>query len=487
MREPADWTIPLGTWQGIPLRLHSLFLLFCGGALYLAQLGKLLVESRDGTAGTAGVAAGDGVANAATAASAATAANAATAAATTAANAATAAATTAADAVTAANAATAAATDAATSVGTAMAGAAGSENLVWLTAVGLLILYLSLLAHEFCHWWVARRYGVEAPLLLIGPLGGMTEWESRDDPKAEIMTHVAGPLANLAIALIPCLATLRWCDPTIAISGLLDPLQPEGLPLGNRLSLGTLAGLAFWINWTLFVVNLFPAFPFDGGRILRASVRLTRPQVGTEIAEFLVARLARLAAFGLAVTALFVLDEPSTAPVAPWFALSVLAGTVLFTGLSHERRARSAIAAAPWLANLQSGPPRPALRTRAPEDREVPSDEFVESDMEPWSDDDDPYGTTREADRDRDRDRDREKDRDRDRDRDRERSREREREREIARIDDPARRREHEDERRVDEILAKLHEVGLEKLTPEERGILERASARYRQRSPRPQ
>jgi Zn-dependent protease len=384
MREPADWTIPLGTWQGIPLRLHSLFLLFGGGALYLAQLAKLVSEARHGAA-------------------------------------------------------------------------AASDNLVWLTAVGLLILYLSLLAHEFCHWWVARRFGVDAPMLLIGPLGGLTEWESRDDPKAEIMTHAAGPLANLAIALIPCLATLRWCDPTIAISGLLDPLQPDGLPLGSRLSVGTLAGLAFWINWTLFVINLFPAFPFDGGRILRASVRLTRPQVGSEIAEFLVARLARLAAFGLAVTAVFVLDEPATTPVAPWFALSVLAGTVLFTGLSHERRARSAIAAAPWLATLHASPPRPALRTRAAEDREIPSDEFLESDGEPWVDDDELRTTVRET------------------------------EREIARLDDPSRRREQDDERRVDEILAKLHEVGLEKLTLEERGILERASARYRQRSTRPQ
>jgi len=381
MREPADWTIPLGTWQGLPLRLHSLFLLFGAVVLYLAQLGT---QPR-----LAAVSAGAG------------------------------------------------------------------SGLVWLAAVGLLILYLSLLAHEFCHWWMARRFGVEAPMLLIGPFGGLTEWESRDDPKAEIITHAAGPLANLAIALIPCLATLRWCDPSIAISGLLDPLQPEGLPLDERLSLATMAGLAFWINWTLFVLNLFPAFPFDGGRILRASVRLTRPQIGTEIADFLVARLARLAAFGLAVTAFFVRNDPTLSPVAPWFALSVLAGTVLFTGLSHERRARAAIAAAPWLATLQTRPPRPALRTRVAEDREVPSEEFVESEHEPWRDESEPLATSRDLDLD------------------------------IGRVDEPVRGREQDDERRVDEILAKLHEVGLERLTLEERGILERASARYRQRSAR--
>lgn len=382
MREPADWTIPLGNWQGLPLRLHSLFLLFCGAVLYLAQLGTVL----RGTVPTSPIAGG---------------------------------------------------------------------SLVWLAAVGLLILYLSLLAHELSHWWVARRFGVDAPVLLIGPLGGLTEWESRDDPKAEIITHAAGPLANLAIALIPCLATLRWCDSSIAISGLLDPLQPEGLPLGERLSLATLAGLAFWINWTLFVINLFPAFPFDGGRILRASVRLTRPQIGTEIAEFLVARLARLAAFGLAVTAIFVRDEPTLSPIAPWFALSILAGTVLFTGLSHERRARAAIAAAPWLATLQTRPSRTVSRTRAAEDREVPSDQFIESGHEPWAEEDESLATAGDL------------------------------ELNLARVDDPGRGREPDDERRVDEILAKLHEVGLDKLTLEERGILERASARYRQRSTR--
>ena len=382
MREPADWTIPLGTWQGLPLRLHSLFLLFAAGVLYLAQLGTVIANA--GATRT--------VANA---------------------------------------------------------------NLVWLAAVGLLILYLSLLAHEFSHWWMARRLGVEAPMLLIGPFGGMTEWESRHDPKAEIMAHAAGPLANLAIALIPCLATLRWCDPSIAISGLLDPLQPEGLPLDERLSLATLAGLAFWINWTLFVINLFPAFPFDGGRILRASVRLTRPQIGTEIANYLVARLAFLASFGLATTAFFVRNEPTLSPIAPWFALSVLAGTVLFTGLSYQRRARAAIAAAPWLATLQTRPPRPMLRTRVAEDREVPSDEFIESRGEAWPAEDEPLDGSEVA------------------------------ELNASHDAEPARGRDQDDERRVDEILAKLHEVGLERLTVEERGILERASARYRQRSTR--
>lgn len=357
MREQVDWTIPLGTWQGMPLRLHAHFLLFSAAVLYMAQVAG---QSSTGQVDT---------------------------------------------------------------------------GLLWLAAASLLILYLSLLAHELGHWWMASRYGGRAPALVIGPLGGLSEWETNEDPRSEILMHAAGPVVNLLIALIPCYGVLRWLDPTIAISGLLDPLQPEGLPVGGGLSWAAVAGLAFWINWTLFVVNLFPAYPFDGGRILRATVRLSRPQLGRELAGLLVARLSRLAAFGLAVTAWFVRNEPLEGPVAPWFALAVMAGIVLFCGLQYERHAMAQITATPWLAALAPSVALPAARRRKVDESEIESEEFIESFEDDWED------------------------------------RRKERDREL------------EEERRVDEILARLHKVGLDNLTPDERALLERVSARYRSRS----
>lgn len=357
MREQVDWTIPLGTWHGMPLRLHANFLLFAVAVLYVAQL-----SSRD---------------------------------------------------------------------------AAGQvdTSFVLLAAASLLVLYLSLLAHELSHWWMASRYGGQSPALVIGPLGGLNEWDAQDDPRAEIMIYSAGPLCNLLLALVPCAILVRWLDPSVSLTGLLDPLQPSGLPIAGGLTWAAVAGIAFWINWTLFVVNLFPAFPFDGGRILRATVRLSRPQLGRELAGLLVARLARLAAIGLLITACLVRNEPLAGPIAPWFALAVIAGVVWFTGGQQERATIAQLHSTPWLAALPAMSLPAPRRHRPAEEPEIDSREFSESFATDWE----------------------------------EAPNERERER--------------EEEQRVDEVLARLHQVGLENLTPEERALLERASARYRNRS----
>lgn len=357
MREQVDWTIPLGTWHGMPLRLHAHFLLFCAVVLYMAQVSSV------------------------------------------------------------------------SPTGTFDAG------FLLLVAVSLLVLYLSLLAHELGHWWMARRHGGQASAIVVGPLGGLSEWELADDPRAEIAIHAAGPLVNLGIALIPCLAVLRWSNPGISIWGVLDPLEPEGLPVGEGLTWGAVAGVAFWINWTLFVVNLFPAYPFDGGRILRATVRLSRPQLGRELAGLLVARLARVAAIGLLLTAVLVYNEPLKGPVAPWFALTVVAGIVWFTGSQYERRLMSQMTSTTWLTHYEStARPAPSARRRQQAEQEIDESNFMEVMQEEWE------------------------------------SRPAEPEREV------------DEERRVDEVLARLHEVGLEKLTSDERALLERASARYRSR-----
>lgn len=361
MREQVDFTIPLGTWQGMPVRLHAHFLLFAAAVLYMAQVAAFSPPATTFDTG-----------------------------------------------------------------------------LLWLAAASLLVLYLSVVAHELAHVWVAQRHRAGAEAIVIGPLGGLTEWEVRDDPKSEIYVHLAGPLCNLFLAFVPCYGVLHWLDPSVTISGLLDPLQPQGLPVGGGLTIAAVAGLAFWINWTLFLINLFPAYPFDGGNILRATVRLSRPQLSRDVATLLVARLSRLAALGLAVTAFLVRNEPLEGPVAPWFALCVMAGVVLFTGLRVERRAMAELSAPSWLTALARptlDAPHEAGGDGESDDSEIDGEEFVESFEDEWE----------------------------------ERRRQRD--------------REAEEERRVDEILARLHEVGLERLTPDERAILERVSARYRSRT----
>jgi Zn-dependent protease len=113
--------------------------------------------------------------------------------------------------------------------------------------------YACLLAHELAHALVARRHGVETRSIVLWLFGGIAQLQG-DTPsaRAELQVAAAGPAASLAIAAISAVAS--WLLGEIGISALLVA------------SLGWLAG----INALLAVFNLLPAFPLDGGRILRA-------------------------------------------------------------------------------------------------------------------------------------------------------------------------------------------------------------------------
>jgi Zn-dependent protease/predicted transcriptional regulator len=113
--------------------------------------------------------------------------------------------------------------------------------------------YACLLAHELAHALVARRHGVQVKGIVLWLFGGVAQLQS-DTPtaRAELQVAAAGPAASLVIAGI--MAVASWLLGEAGISSLLVP------------SLGWLAG----INLLLAAFNLLPAFPLDGGRILRA-------------------------------------------------------------------------------------------------------------------------------------------------------------------------------------------------------------------------
>jgi Zn-dependent protease/predicted transcriptional regulator len=113
--------------------------------------------------------------------------------------------------------------------------------------------YACLLAHELAHALVARRHGVQVKGIVLWLFGGVAQLQS-DTPtaRAELQVAAAGPAASLAIAGI--MAGASWLLGEGGISSLLVS------------SLGWLAG----INLLLAAFNLLPAFPLDGGRILRA-------------------------------------------------------------------------------------------------------------------------------------------------------------------------------------------------------------------------
>lgn len=124
----------------------------------------------------------------------------------------------------------------------------------WAMGVaGLLGLVLSIVLHELAHSVVARRYGMPIRGITLFIFGGVAEMEDEPvGPKAEFRMAIAGPIASLVIAAVfYALAVIAaGLGLGVAVSGLLSYL-------------GT-------INLVLAVFNMVPAFPLDGGRVLRA-------------------------------------------------------------------------------------------------------------------------------------------------------------------------------------------------------------------------
>ena len=149
------------------------------------------------------------------------------------------------------------------------------DGLVWHGVVGLGLLTLSILLHEAAHAWASYCVGVECPEILLVPWGGLTPWEmprTRDEHTAaqqELIISLAGPLVNFGLCIItaPLLIALK-----VPLGELFNPLAPPLVshdPSQQGAAVFMLA-LTFWLNWVLFIFNLLPSFPMDGGRILRA-------------------------------------------------------------------------------------------------------------------------------------------------------------------------------------------------------------------------
>lgn len=354
MRGHASWSLNLGRWGSLRVRLHMLFLLFGAFTLYLSWLAE-----RD----------------------------------------------------------------------------AKDSGLMWAGVLSLGVLGISVLLHELAHCLAAARLGGRLDEIVLAPWGGLTSVNVPGEPTREMAVALAGPAMNLAVCLI--------CAIPLAITsggellGLLHPLMPAELWTGTP-AIRSIK-LIFWVNWLLLVVNLLPAFPFDGGRVLRASLMVARPEAGRGGAVVRTARVAKLVVIGLCLVAIWLAmrgaPEGAMGLVPPWFALVLLAIFVFFSAQQEETQQREQpVEEAPFGYDFSQG--------YTSLERTVDSEHELELN--------DPLTRWIES----------------------RREQKRQRQEEV----------EAEEDQLMDDILARLHRDGMNGLSAEDRALLDRVSARLRSR-----
>lgn len=179
-------------------------------------------------------------------------------------------------------------------------------------------LFVIVVLHELGHALTARRFGVATRDIILLPIGGVARLEGMPrNPRHELLVALAGPAVNVALAVI-LYAIVRLTGP-LPMAGFyeFDPLDAPRAFLYQFV----------FANVILALFNLLPAFPMDGGRVLRAllAMRMRSYVRATAIA----ARVGRVLALLLGAVGLYELRNPF------W----VLIALFVWTGAGNEARA----------------------------------------------------------------------------------------------------------------------------------------------------
>ena len=213
------------------------------------------------------------------------------------------------------------------------------------------ILYTLVLLHELGHAAAGAMKGRPAKEIVLTPLGGQAVIDrAMAGPAMEAEVAIAGPVVNLILLALS--------------TAILVPVL-AGMPTfrGGPFTLGAAVGFAFWANLIMAVFNLVPAFPLDGGRILRAFLAWRR---GEERGTVLAARAGQVLAVVFAVIGVWKGGSPG------W----ILVGIGLANFIACERTVRalgrglSVYEEYVPRARLGAAPPRETKEARAARERE---------------------------------------------------------------------------------------------------------------------
>lgn len=291
------------------------------------------------------------------------------------------------------------------------------------------VLLVSVVLHEAAHCIAAIRLGGVVDEVVLAPIGGLRSPRVPNEPEPQLFVALVGPMVNLGLVILGVFSLVVQQVPTDKLLPLLNPVSPTGM-LDGPLAVIALKQIV-WINWTLFLLNLLPAYPFDGGPALRAALW---PLLGRRSAAVATAYCGQAIAVGLCVLAVTVEKGEPQAEMPLWAPLVMLAVFLFFS----TRR------------DLALADQHDVLSTPTLPYPDASSGDLLDVD---WSSDDyDKVLVEHSADA--------------------------KTERRLRKIEAD----EAYEDARVDDILARLHTRGFDQLSEEDRAILQRASQRYRHR-----
>lgn len=169
---------------------------------------------------------------------------------------------------------------------------------MWLMLL-MLTMFMSVVMHEYGHALTARRYGVNTRDIILLPIGGVARLEQLPErPIHEFWVAIAGPLVNIALAIV--LSLYFFYEP---IESVWQTIRYEN---GNIIGRTFIPYLIF-LNVGLACFNLIPAFPMDGGRVLRAvlSMKMTKTKA-TRIASI----IGQVLAVGFIILSVYPFESP---------------------------------------------------------------------------------------------------------------------------------------------------------------------------------